>query len=93
MRNSQRCVDQRVRRERLAGLRGDADVIRLADLRVVIGRERLVIEEPIDHRIDRHSGIGGELRRTRAKSQTTKYVFEHANPLSPGKERATGPTA
>ena len=75
-----RVVDQRVGGKRLARLRRDADVFRLADLRIVIGRHRLVVEQPVDDGIDGKSRPGRELRGTRAKPQTPKYVFEHTNP-------------
>ena len=94
MRNSQRCRASLISVLAENGWPdggGDADVFGQADLRVVIGRQRLVVEQPIDDRVDRHAGPGGELRRTGAKPHTPKNVFEHTNPSSPrGSERASG---
>ena len=93
MRNSQRCRASLISvfgEKGWPDARRDADVFGQADLGVVIGRQRLVVEQPIDDRIDRHAGPGRELRRTRAEPHAPKNVFEHTDPLSPGRERASG---
>ena len=75
-----RVVDQGVGRKRIAGRSRDADVGRVADLRVVIRGCRLVVKQAVDHGIDRDARPGGQVGRTRAEPHSPKDVFKHRIP-------------
>ena len=68
------------REPNLRPAREPGDIFRQPDLGVVIGRQRLVVQEPVDDRFDGDVLPGGKLCRTGAETHTPKDVFQHTDP-------------